>query len=173
MPHDHIDIKTSRYLRIHKNSTVIDAKLCGHYINGILASLELQGTHYHEALFLDHENYISEGVGENFFMVKESQIFTPPLGTILAGITRDTIMKLAKKLNFEVIETHITLDETYQADEAFFTGTAAEVTRNYSIDDKVLGKNQGNHVSTKIKKAYLEIVQGKNLDFKDYLTYLV
>lgn len=172
LPHDTVDVKTSRYIRVHPNSTIIDAKLCGHYLNGILASLELQGTHYHEALFLDDKNYISEGVGENFFMVKENVIFTPKLRTILVGITRDTVIKLAKKLELEVIETDITLDEAYAADEAFFTGTAAEVTPIYSIDDKILSTGNIGPITSSIRKNYLDLVHGKNADFVHYLTFV-
>ena len=135
LPHDSVDIKTSRFIRIHPDSTVVDAKLCGHYINSILASLELQGTHYHEALLLDSAGLITEGVGENFFMVKDGIIYTPKLGSILSGITRDTIIQLAHSLAITVVETDIPLDEACQADEAFFTGTAAEVTPIRSIND--------------------------------------
>ena len=125
LKHESVDVKTSSFIRIHPDSTVVDAKLCGHYVNGILASLELQGTHYHEALLLDSKGLITEGVGENFFMVKDGVISTPNLGGILSGITRNTVMKLAQHLNLKVIEADITLDEAYDADEAFFTGTAA------------------------------------------------
>ena len=172
LPHDRVDIKTSRYIRIHPNSTIVDAKLCGHYLNGILASLDLQGTHYHEALFLDDKGYISEGVGENFFIVKEGVIYTPKPGTILAGITRATVITLAKKLSFQLVETDITLEQAYQADEAFFTGTAAEITPIRSIDDKVIGKDTIGPITSTIKETYLDLVRGKNPDFIDYLTFL-
>lgn len=172
LAHDHVDIKTSRYIRVHPDSTVVDAKICGHYVNGILASLELQGTHYHEALFLDSHGYISEGVGENFFMIKNNVIYTPKIGTILNGITRDTVMKLAHELKIKVIETDITLPDAYQADEAFFTGTAAEVTPIRSINDKILGEGKIGPMTTTIKTAYLNLVQGKNANFADYLSYL-
>lgn len=170
LPHEAVDIKTSRFIRIHPNSTQVEAKLCGHYLNGIMAVLELQGTHYHEALFLDDDGYISEGAGENFFMIKNGTIYTPQLGTILAGITRATVMELATKLGYQVIETEITLDDAYQCDEAFFTGTAAEVTAIRSIDDKVLGNGNPGPVTTIIKNAYLDIVKGKNPDYEKYLT---
>lgn len=172
LPHDMVDIKTSRYIRIHPDSTIINAKLCGHYLNGILASLELQGTHYHEALFLDDKGYISEGVGENFFMIKENTIYTPKLRTILVGITRDTIIQLAKKFNLNVIEADITLDEAYGADEAFFTGTAAEVTPIHSINDHVLGTGKIGSVTSLMKKNYLDIVHGRDERFEKYLTFV-
>ncbi|WED44307.1 branched-chain amino acid transaminase [Legionella cardiaca] len=172
LPHDSVQVKTSSYIRIHPDSTVVDAKLCGHYLNSILASLELQGTHYHEALFLDSNGYITEGVGENFFMVKDGVIYTPNLGGILSGITRDTIIKLARTFDLNVVETNIRLDEVYQADEAFFTGTAAEVTAIHSINDKPLGKGSPGAITSKIKEAYLDLVHGRNNEFKNYLTYV-
>lgn len=172
LPHDAVDIKTSRYIRIHPDSTVVDAKLCGHYLNGILATLELQGTHYHEALFLDVEGFISEGAGENFFMVKDNVLYTPQLGTILAGITRETIMELADAAGISVKEVNITLEDAYQCDEAFFTGTAAEVTAIRSIDDNIIGKGTVGPVTTLLKKTYLDMVSGKNADYRQFLTII-
>lgn len=172
LPHDHVNVKTSRYIRIHPSSTVIDAKLCGHYLNGILASIALQGTHYHETLFLDDQGYISEGAGENFFMVKSGKLYTPKLDTILAGVTRHTILLLADQLGLEVIEKDIPLEEAYHADEAFFTGTAAEVTPIRSIDDKILGDGQAGEISLCIKEQYAQIVRGRNTHFQNYLTFI-
>lgn len=172
LPHDSVDIKTSSYIRIHPDSTVVEAKLSGHYINGVLAALELRGTHYHEALFLDSAGFISEGVGENFFMVKDGTIYTPKEGTILTGITRDTIIKMSEKLGMKVIQTDITLEDAYVADEAFFTGTAAEVTPIRTIDDKVIGKSPIGEITTTIKAAYRAVVQGENPDFIKYLTFI-
>ncbi|CDZ77864.1 Branched-chain-amino-acid aminotransferase [Legionella massiliensis] len=173
LPYESIDIKTSKYIRIHPDSTVVDAKLAGHYVNGILASLELQGTHYHEALFLDSEGYITEGVGENFFMAKDGVIYTPKLGSILAGITRDTIITLARHLGFKVVEKDLVLDDAYQAEEAFFTGTAAEVTLIRSINDKVLAQAQESKIGSRIKEAYLDLVHGRSQDFIAYFLTFV
>lgn len=170
LPHESVDIKSSSYIRIHPDSTVVDAKLCGHYLNGILASLELQGTHYHESLFLDSYGFITEGVGENFFMLKDGVLITPKLGGILPGITRDTIIQLADYLGIEVIEADISLKEAYFADEAFFTGTAAEVTVIRSINDRLLGENYSGDVTAKIKKTYLAVVHGEIPEFNQYLT---
>lgn len=170
LPHETVQVKISKYIRIHPLSTVVDAKLCGHYINGILASLELQGTHYHEALFLDDQGHLSEGVGENFFMVKDGVLTTPKLGTILAGITRGTVIRLAKKLGIPVVEAPVTPAEAYRADEAFFTGTAAEVTPIHSIDDQVLGNGCAGPVSLQLKAAYAAAVRGKDSDFEECLT---
>ncbi|OGV44221.1 MAG: branched-chain-amino-acid transaminase [Legionellales bacterium RIFCSPHIGHO2_12_FULL_42_9] len=172
LPYDSIDIKTSNYIRIHPDSTVVEAKLCGHYVNSILASLELQGTHYHEALFLDSKGHIAEGVGENFFIVKDKVIYTPNLGGILSGITRDTVLKLAPELGFAIVATELNLYDVYQADEAFFTGTAAEITAIRSVNDKILGTGGIGEVTAIFKQAYFDIVCGKNQDKLDYLTIL-
>lgn len=168
--HDHVDIKTSRFIRIHPDSSIVDAKLVGHYVNGILASMEIKGTHYHEALLLDSHGYIAEGVGENFFMVKAGKLYTPKLGTILAGITRDTILEVANKFGIDVEQVNIPIKDAYDADEAFFTGTAAEVTPIRSIDDKLIGKDQIGAVTKQIKDAYADVVRGKNAEFAQYLT---
>lgn len=172
LPHEAVDIKTSSFIRIHPHSTKVDAKLCGHYLNGILATLELQGTHYHEALFLDDQGFISEGAGENFFMLKDQVLLTPKLGTILAGITRQTIMELAATFGIRVVETDITLAQAYASDEAFFTGTAAEVTAIRSIDDNLLGNGGVGPITAQIKQAYLAIVHGKNPVYERFLTYV-
>lgn len=172
LPHDSLDVKISSYIRIHPDSTVVDAKLCGHYINSILASLEIQGTHYHEALFLDSKGYITEGVGENFFLVKNGILYTPKIGGILSGITRDTIIHLARRLGFKVFEQDLSLEDVYQGEEAFFTGTAVEVAAIRSINDKELSQAGEKKVTSKIKKAYLDLVQGRSTEFPEYLTYL-
>lgn len=172
LPHASVDIKTSKYIRLHPDSTVIDAKLTGHYLNGILASLEIQNTHYHEVLFLDTHNFICEGAGENFFIVKDRTLYTPKPGTILAGITRSTIMELAHSLGLTVHEKNISLEEAYAADEAFFTGTAAEVTPIHSINDHVIGDGSIGPLTTQIKTAYMAMVQGKNPAFLHYLSYI-
>lgn len=172
LAHEEVNIKTSRYIRIHPDSTIVDAKITGHYVNGILASLDLKNTHYDEAFFLDSQGHVSEGVGENFFLVKSDKIYTPPKGTILNGITRSTIMELATKLNYEVIETCLSLPEVYRADEAFFTGTAAEVTTIGSVDDQIIGNGKIGPVTHQLKTAYHELVRGKNPAFLHYLTFV-
>ena len=172
LPHESIDIKTSSFIRIHPKSTVADAKICGHYVNSILAVLELRGTRYHEALLLDASGYIAEGPGENFFIVKNNNIFTPKLGTILSGITRNTIMNLAHSLNYEVIETDLTLEDAYKADEAFFTGTAAEVSPIRTIDDKEIGTKDVGPITKILRDAYLDIVSGKNERYLHDLTFV-
>jgi branched-chain amino acid aminotransferase len=172
LSHDRIHIKTSRYIRIHPDSTEVNAKLCGHYVNSMLASLEIQGTQYSEALLLDSSGFISEGPGENFFIIKDGVIYTPKLGTILPGITRETIIMLAKQFGYDVIETNITLAEAYRADEAFFTGTAVEVTPINSIDDNIIGQNEVGPITAKIRTAYQDIVHGKNSSYLSYLSFI-
>lgn len=172
LPHEMVDLKVSSYIRIHPKSTISDAKICGHYVNSILAVRELIGTHYHEALFLDEHGNIAEGPGENFFMIKNGEVFTPPLGTILAGITRNTIMELITDQGLKVSEKSISLKEALSADEAFFTGTAAEVTPIKSIDDNILGKGEIGEITRTLRTLYLDVVSGKNEKYSKFLTYV-
>lgn len=167
-----VDIKTSSYIRVSPKVTAANAKLCGNYLNGILAKLELEGTRYHEALFLDDKGFIAEGPGENFFVMKNRIIYTPTLYTILAGVTRNTVMTIAEKLNYKVIEKDITLAEAYAADEAFFTGTAAEITPIRSIDDHQIATGKMGAITQEIQQYYLDMVYGRNNEFEGYLTYL-
>lgn len=172
LSHDSVSIQTSPYIRIHPNSTIIEAKLSGHYVNGILASIALEGSDAHESLFLDEDDHIAEGVGENFFMVKEGVIYTPKPGTILSGITRQTIMRLCKTMGYDVIEADLRLYDAYQADETFFTGTAAEVTAIGRINQKTIGNGKIGAITSQIKTAYMDVVRGRNPNFMDYLTFI-
>ena len=172
LPVEMVDIKTTRYIRIHPKSTIADAKFCGHYLNGILASIELRGTKYHEALFLDANGYIAEGAGENFFIVKDDIVYTPPLGTILPGITRTTIMNLLHHHHYEVHEQNLSLEEAYAADEAFFTGTAVEVTGIKSIDDHLIGDGNEGPVTRLCKQRYHAMVTGEDSSGEPMLTYI-
>lgn len=172
LPHETVDIKTSSYIRIHPKSTVPDAKICGHYVNSILAVLELKGTKYHEALFCDDKGNVLEGPGENLFLVKDRKIHTPSLGGILAGITRSTIIELAKDQGLEVIERVIRHDEIFSSDEAFFTGTAAEVTPIGTLDDRVIGTGKVGEITGSLQKQYLDLVHGKLAKYENYLTYV-
>ena len=177
LPHEMVDLKVSSYIRIHPRSTIADAKICGHYVNSILAVRELIGTTYHEALFLDLDGNIAEGPGENIFMVKDREVITPPLGTILAGITRETVISLLRDHEISVREESITDDMLKAADEAFFTGTAAEITPIRSLDDHVIGDGTVGEITQKIKSLYLDIVHGRFKDekmksYERYLTYV-
>lgn len=172
LPFDMVDIKTSKFTRIPPSATISAAKLTGNYLNGLFAILDIRGSHYHEALLLDTDGYIAEGPGENFFIVKNNVIYTPKLGSILAGITRATVMQLAERLGYKMVEANITLEEAYKADEAFFTGTAAEVTPIHSIDDKVIADGKIGPITQKIRETYLNVVNGRNKEYEDFLTYV-
>lgn len=172
LPVEAADVKVSNFIRIHPDSTVADAKISGHYVNSIMAILELRGTKYHEALFLDSNDMVAEGPGENFFIVKHREVITPPLGAILAGITRATIIDIARERGFTVTERPIPLSEALGADEAFFTGTACEVTPIASIDDRLLGGGKAGPVSLEIKGAYLDVVYGRSAAHQKFLTYV-
>ncbi|PHQ79797.1 MAG: branched chain amino acid aminotransferase [Coxiella sp. (in: Bacteria)] len=167
-----IDINISSYIRIHPKSTVCDAKIAGHYVNCILSGLKIKGTHYKESLFLDDDDNVCEVGSANFFIVKDGKIYTPPLGTILAGITRNTLIEVARKLGYEVFEQHIRVDDILNADEAFLSGTAAEVTFVGTIDDKQIGTPDQNPVALKLREAYMAIVEGHDPEFEHYLTYV-
>ncbi len=169
LPHEMAEVKTSSYTRISPRSMRADAKISGNYINSILAVLELRGTKYHEALFLDDNGLVAEGPGENFFLVNGNKISTPKLGTILAGITRDTVIRMAGDLGFNVEQRDIRPEEILKADEAFFTGTAAEVTPIRSLDDNVIGKGVVGPVTAKIKSEYHAAVHGERVKYQEFL----
>jgi branched-chain amino acid aminotransferase len=172
LPHDMIDVKISSYIRIHPDSTVADAKICGHYVNSLLAVQEVQGTEFHEALLLDARGHIAEGPGENLFLVADGVLHTPKLGTILTGITRDTVIQLARFLDIDVVERDIEPADAFAADEAFFTGTAAEVTPIRSIDSNVIGNGEVGPVTARIREDYLDIVYGRSQEFEHFLTFV-
>lgn len=165
-------VKTSKYVRTHPKSTHPGAKICGNYANSILASIETKKAGYDEALLLDYKGNVAEGPGENFYIVKNGKIITPQLGNILPGITRASIIQLAKDLGIKVEEKILKLKEVYGADEAFFTGTAAEVTAIGSIDDKKIGNGKPGPITLKIKDDYMDIVHGKNEKYIGWLTYI-
>jgi len=166
-----VRVKTSGYIRIHPKSSIMEAKISGHYENSILASEEIHAKGYDEALLLDFKRNIAEGPGENIFIVKNNILITPKLGTILPGITRDSVIRIAKDEGLKVKEKILKLEEAYEADEAFYTGTAAEVTPIESIDDKKL-KSAPGPVTTKLRSLYLDIVQGKNKKYESWLSYV-
>lgn len=166
-----ISAKITDIIRLHPRSINVEAKLCGYYINSILATLEAKKEGYDEAILLDYKGKIAEGPGENIFLVKNEKIFTPKKGNILPGITRDSIIKIAKDLNYDVIEKEIGINELLSADEAFFTGTACEVAAIGKINDKIISKNVGK-ITKKIKEAYIDVVRGKNKKYEKWLTYI-
>ena len=172
LPKEGIDVKITDYIRIHPQSTVCDAKIAGHYVNSILSVQQLEGTKYQEAMLLDYKGFIAEGPGENFFMVKDGTLYTPKLGTILKGITRETVKEICKDLELELVERDILPEEAFSADECFYVGSAAEVTPIKSIDDNVINGGTPGPVSSQIRDYYMDMVHGRNAKYDHYLTYV-
>ena len=156
-----ITVRTSSYTRHHVNITMCKAKANGNYINSIMALREAIDSGCDEALLLDNEGYVAEGSGENFFLVKNGVIHTPELTSCLPGITRDTVLVFARELNISVIERRITRDEVYIADEAFFTGTAAEVLPIRELDGRTIGDGKPGSVTLRLQALYFDQVRGK------------
>lgn len=156
-----IDVRTSSYTRHHVNISMCKAKANGHYINSMLALREALDSGCEEALLLDNEGYVAEGSGENVFIVRDNRIYTPDLTSCLDGITRDTTFELAKELGYEVKERRITRDEVYIADEAFFTGTAAEVVPIRSLDNRTIGSGRRGPITEKLQSMYFDQVKGR------------
>jgi branched-chain amino acid aminotransferase len=167
-----IAVKTSSFSRHHVNVTMCKAKANGNYMNSILAHQEAINDGYNEALLLDTQGFVSEGSGENIFLVKNGHLITPSLSSALEGITRDTIIEIAKAHDIQVIEKNITRDEVYTADEAFFTGTAAEVTPIRALDRRNIGKGARGEITEFLQKTYFDVVSGKNMKYGDWLTYV-
>ncbi len=165
-----IKIATSSFTRHHVNVTMTKAKSNGSYMNSMLALQEAVSHGCDEALLLDTEGYVSEGSGENFFMVRDGVIYTPELTAALDGITRKTIMQLAKDAGYEVREKRITRDEVYIADEAFFTGTAAEVTPIRELDNRVIGQGSRGPVTEMLQTKYFDVVHGRSEAHLNWLT---
>ncbi|WP_420997745.1 branched-chain amino acid transaminase [Cupriavidus sp. 30B13] len=165
-----IRVKTSSFTRHHVNVSLVRAKASGYYINSILANQEATSLGYDEALLLDTEGYVSEGSGENVFVVRDGVIYTPDLASCLDGITRDAILTIARDLGIPVREKRITRDEVYCADEAFFTGTAAEVTPIRELDDRIIGEGRRGPVTKRVQDAFFAAVGGTSEQYKRWLT---
>jgi branched-chain amino acid aminotransferase len=166
-----IRVKTSSFARHHVNITMCKAKANGNYMNSILAHQEAAQDGYQEALLLDVDGFVAEGSGENIFIIRNGKLYTPDLTSALEGITRDTIIHLAKEeLGLEVIEKRITRDEVYSADEAFFTGTAAEVTPIRELDNRAIGAGTRGPITEKLQSLYFDVVKGKNAKYAHWLT---
>ncbi|MFP6791156.1 MAG: branched-chain amino acid transaminase [Thalassolituus sp.] len=165
-----IKIRTSSYTRHHVNITMCKAKANGNYMNSMLALREALDSGCEEALLLDNEGYVAEGSGENFFMMSNGVMYTPELTSCLDGITRRTIMEMARSMGIEVREKRITRDEVYIADEAFFTGTAAEVLPIQSLDGRVIGAGSRGPVTEKLQNMYFDTVTGKAPFKAEWLT---
>jgi len=168
-----IRVKTSSYTRHHVNITMTQAKAVSNYTNSILANMEALDDGYDEALLLDASGFVSEGAGENLFVVKDGVIYTPDLSAgALNGITRNTVMHIAKDLGIEVVQKRITRDEIYIADEAFFTGTAAEVTPIRELDRVSLGSGARGPMTERVQQAFFDIVNGRNAQYSHWLTHV-
>ena len=164
-----ISIRTSSYTRFHVNSMMSKAKSAGNYVNSVLAKTEALADGYDEAMMLDASGYVAEGSGENIYIVKNGVIKTPPLTTVLAGITRNSVIALAKEMGYEVLEQFFARDEVYVADEAFFTGTAAELTPIRALDRRVIGEGHAGPVAKALQKAFFKVVKGDNPKYAGWL----
>ncbi|GAB4116108.1 MAG: branched-chain amino acid transaminase [Rubrivivax sp.] len=166
-----IRVKTSSYTRHHVNITMTQAKAVSNYTNSILANMEATDEGYDEALLLDPSGFVSEGAGENLFVIKKGVVYTPDLSAgALNGITRDTIFAICADLGLKLVEKRITRDEVYICDEAFFTGTAAEVTPIRELDRITIGDGARGPITAKIQAAFFEIVNGRNPKYAEWLT---
>jgi branched-chain amino acid aminotransferase len=168
-----IRVKTSSYTRHHVNITMTQAKTVSNYTNSILANMEATDDGYDEALLLDATGFVSEGAGENLFIIKNGVVYTPDLSAgALNGITRNTIFHICQDLGLKLVEKRITRDEVYICDEAFFTGTAAEVTPIRELDRVEIGIGSRGPITEKIQSAFFDIVYGRNAKYADWLTHV-
>ena len=167
-----IRVKISSFTRNSVQSTMGKAKAVANYLNSQMAKFEAVEAGYEEGLLLDTEGFIAEGSGEIFFMVKDGILITPPNDNALESITQDTVLKLANDLNIPVLRRRITRDEVYTADEAFFTGTAAEITPIRDVDARIIGNGKRGEITKKLQQAYFDIVYGRNQKYENMLTYV-
>lgn len=167
-----IRIKTSSFSRHHVNVTMCRAKANGHYINSMMALQEALNDGYDEALLLDTQGYVMEGSGENLFIVRDGVLYTPDLTSALDGITRATVIQFASDEGLQVIEKRITRDEVYIADEAFFTGTAAEITPIRELDNRRIGNGSRGPITEKLQSLFFDQVQGRREQYSEWLTYI-
>ncbi|HEX6733928.1 MAG TPA: branched-chain amino acid transaminase [Azonexus sp.] len=167
-----IRVKVSSYTRHHVNISMVRAKASGHYINSILANNEVTNEGYDEAMLLDPEGYVAEGAGENLFIVKKGKLYTPDLTSCLEGITRATVLQIAAELGLAVQEKRITRDEVYTCDEAFFTGTAAEVTPIRELDGRQIGIGRRGPITAQIQAKYFDVVYGRSEAHRGWLSYI-
>ena len=165
-----IRVKTSSYARHHVNVTMCRAKFSGTYANSILANQEAVDHGYDEALLLDVDGFVAEGAGENLFIVKNGKLYEPELTSALVGITRDSVIQIAKELGLEVHARRITRDDVYLADEAFFTGTAAEVTPIREVDGRQIGSGTRGPITQKLQSMFFDVVNGRNPKYAHWLT---
>lgn len=164
-----IRIRTSSYARVHAHPSMAGAKTNGNYVNSMMALKEAQDHGFDEALMLDSEGLVSEGSGENIFIIKDNILYTPHLTSALPGITRHTIFTLAKNLGYKIVEKNLNCDEIYNADEAFFTGTAAEITPIRDLDANQIGAGTRGPLTEKLQTLYFDCVHGRNTDYLEWI----
>lgn len=167
-----VRLKTSSFVRFHHNSMMSSAKASGHYINSILAGYEARRSGYDEALLLDTEGFVAEGSGENIFIVRNGTVRTPPLASILPGVTRDAVIKILRDLGIAVLEQRFPRDALYIADEAFMTGTAAEVTPVCELDDRRIGAGKPGPLTLKLQQVFQAALHGRDARYRDWLYYV-
>lgn len=167
-----IRVKTSSFQRFHVNTLMTKAKVVGHYVNSILAGAEARRSGYDEAMLLDTDGFVSECSGENIFIVRRGRVKTPPLTSVLPGITRATVMDLAAARGLPLVEERFTRDEVYIADEAFLTGTAAEVTPIRELDDRRVGDGKPGEITRDLQAEYANITHGKDPNHTEWLTFV-
>jgi branched-chain amino acid aminotransferase len=167
-----IRVKVSSYTRHHVNVAMTKSKVSGNYVNSVLAKNEVKQAGYDEAIMLDTEGYVSEGSGENIFIVRDGRIKTTPNTSILPGITRDSVLTIARDREIPALEERFSRDELYVADEAFLTGTAAEVTPIREVDDRKIGRGCPGQVTRDVQQAFFDVIKGKEKKYSGWLTYL-
>ena len=167
-----IRAKVSSFTRHHVNVMMTKSKTAGNYINSVLAKHEVKKAGYDEAIMLDAEGYVSEASGENVFIIRDRKIKTTPLTSILPGITRDSIMTLARDKDYDLVEERFTRDELYIADEAFLTGTAAELTPIREVDDRQIGGGRRGPVTEDLQTTFFDVIKGKNSRYEKWLAYV-
>ena len=167
-----IRVKTSSFARHHVNVTMPRAKVASTYANSILANLEVTQEGYDEALLLDTQGFVAEGAGENLFVIKDGRIYEPEIASALTGITRDSVINIARELGLEVHAKRLTRDDIYIADEAFFTGTAAEVTPIRELDNRVIGEGRRGPITERIQSRFFDIVNGRAPEYDRWLAYV-
>ena len=167
-----IRTKVSSYTRMHVNSFMTKAKICGNYVNSVFAKVEATSMGYDEALMLDNEGYLAEGSGENIFKIKSGSVKTPPLTSILEGITRNCVIEIANKQGIKVTEQRFTRDELYTADELFLTGTAAEITPVREVDNRMIGSGTPGEITRRLQSIFFDIIRGKDKGYSDWLTFI-
>lgn len=165
-------VRVSSFSRHHVNVTMCRAKANGHYVNSMMALQEALATGYDEALLLDTNGFVMEGSGENLFIVRDGVIYTPDLTSALDGVTRRTVNRIIADEGFRLVEKRITRDEVYIADEAFFTGTAAEVTPIREVDERQIGEGRRGPVTERIQRRFFDAVHGRVPEYEEWLTYV-